>query len=265
MNDFSSSAEHILSKTDVKKVFYFPEIESTNTTAISKCSEPDSRAWMPLLVICDRQSQGRGRGTNQWWSADGAITFSIAISKDDLNYSPEQISMIPLVTGYAIAETLANYLDDKLVQIKWPNDVYFQGKKICGILSESANQNQNIVIGCGINANNSMLGAPKEVRENSVSLVDVFQSPIETNELLSAFCQSILNSIGDLKSDANDTINQIRQRCFLTRKLVTIQSGQETFTGLCHGIDDQGCLIIENESDVKSFIAGSILKVSNRA
>ncbi len=132
-----------------RKILYFEEINSTNDyilEQIEKGIDPDG-----MLVIAEIQDNGKGTFGRKWISPQGGIWFSVAIVSEN---PLKKLQNITLVCALSVAEAIGTgYLIP--VRIKWPNDIYFQAKKIAGILVESKKvQNGScLIIGIGINAN----------------------------------------------------------------------------------------------------------------
>ena len=120
---------------------------------------------MPLLVLTDQQTAGRGQQDRSWWAGQGALTFSWVQHFD----MQPNIPILSLASAAAVADVL-DTLDCSLgAQVKWPNDVYVSQKKIAGILIESVNtaDGRLFIIGIGINANNSMKDAPDQIADRA--------------------------------------------------------------------------------------------------
>ena len=164
----------ILAAGWIQTVDFFDELGSTNDQAIRTASNARPH---PRLVICDRQQAGRGRGANRWWASEGALTFSVVIEPDVIGIPMERWPTLSVAVGGAICEALAACLPDVDVRLKWPNDVYADGKKLCGILVEVPPVSPpRLVIGIGINVANSARQAPPEVQARMTALVDLMVS-----------------------------------------------------------------------------------------
>ena len=127
------------------KEIHFESIDSTNSYLKSHYEELDDFT----IVSTDYQSEGRGRGEHKWTSSKGEnLLFSILIKDEKIR---NQYKSLPLIAGFLIANYLERELDLKPM-IKWPNDIYIDGKKISGLLCEG-DISKFIVIGIGINVN----------------------------------------------------------------------------------------------------------------
>lgn len=142
--------------------YHFPELESTNSWMKQRSAELDNLA----VVTADFQKAGRGQRGNGWESAPGEnLLMSMFISPDDL--SARNQFLISKMVSVSVAAVLERLLPgDALVRIKWPNDIYVNERKVCGILIENIlGQNgriQHSIIGIGLNVNQAVFlsGAP---------------------------------------------------------------------------------------------------------
>ena len=169
----------------------FEELDSTN----SYCKNNITSLNHFDVVFAKNQTKGRGRMSRSWLSSLDSLTFSILL-KD--KYSIDHFDTISLLTGAAIHRALSKYIKDGL-SIKWPNDIYYKGQKLCGILLESVSYSDNIegiIVGIGINVNNdgsllSSLNNPSTsiylITKQKYELIEVL------NEVLNAFKELYLD------------------------------------------------------------------------
>ena len=136
-----------------QEIAYFDEIDSTNIKAkeLAEQGYPNG-----TLVVADQQVSGRGRRGRSWESPSGTGIFMTLMLKPEIK--PNNASMLTLVAALAVAKAIKDVtgLD---AQIKWPNDIVINGKKICGILTETSAQFDyinHIAIGIGINVHNEV-------------------------------------------------------------------------------------------------------------
>jgi BirA family biotin operon repressor/biotin-[acetyl-CoA-carboxylase] ligase len=252
--------QRIERETFVRRVEWHDEIDSTNSRAMSLAQEDDVE--LPLLIGAARQTAGRGRGRNAWWSADGALTFSALINPLELGISAQRCPQVALITGLAVAETLETFLPSA-VQLKWPNDVYVEGRKICGILTEApAGRPDRLVVGIGLNVQNSVREAPSEIRELAVSLVDVLGERVPPwDEILVPLLNRWEEWLRRLGAEAIDFPTVWRPRCYLHGEQVTATIGPEAYTGVCLGLDADGVLLLQTEAGVRRILAGTVRRL----
>lgn len=239
------------------RIEHHGELGSTSDLALKLAAQDDLD--LPLLVLAERQTAGRGRGTNRWWADDGGLTFSLVIAPPPEQLPPARWPCLSLAAGLGICQALESFVPQALLQVKWPNDVYAEGRKIAGILIESPAQSRGrLVIGIGINVNNSLAAAPEEIRGLATALCDIDGRQRDLTSVLTAVLGELeahLRSAADMT-----TINRRwAERCFLTGRTVKLKSGNETIIGRCLGIDAAGGLVLQTESGRRAIVSGTVL------
>lgn len=252
LDDFS----WLLAAGWIQTVDFFDELESTNDHAIRTAG--DSRPH-PRLVICDRQLAGRGRGANRWWASAGALTFSVVIEPLALGIPADRWPTLSVAVGGAICEALAPCIPSSDVRLKWPNDVYADGRKLGGILVEVPQVTPpRLVIGIGINVANSARQAPAEVQDRMISLADLTAHPPSRLAVLELVLRQLEADLRHLVSDPLSLAQKWRQRCLLAGRTMTLNDGIRTLTGACQGIDDDGAIRIYTEFGPQRCFSGSV-------
>ncbi len=138
-------------------IIYMEETDSTNLEAVRKADTLPHGA----VIVAEKQTNGVGRRGRKWSSPAGQnLYFSVSLKP---NFSPDKASMLTLVMAVAVARAIGKVckaqgdaLQDDEVQIKWPNDIVVNGKKVCGILTQmelSGTDIKQVVVGVGINVN----------------------------------------------------------------------------------------------------------------
>ena len=250
-----SGLERLPRDTFVRSVEFHPKLESTQARAMECAAQPDLP--LPLLVAATRQTSGRGRGVNRWWAATGALTFSIVLDSNTVDSSDARLSV---VTALAIRETLADLYPKGHYQLKWPNDVFLNGRKIGGILLEKPTSvPDRIIVGIGINVNNSVRQAPADIRDRAVALIDAVGRPF----MLIAVLRDLLQRLESVWSDYNEGNLQLAEtwspHCRLRGKHVVVLQGTRRAEGTCVGIDDGGHLLLDGPSGLQSIASGTVV------
>ncbi len=173
----------ILRETFVVEVEHHDELGSTNDRAMQRAKQGASR--LPLLVIADRQTAGRGRGGNRWWTGPGSLAFSLLLEsaavegKEDTSslkmsrqFNCHPNTLMSLAAGVAVADTVKPLLKSHEIGIRWPNDVIAAGRKLAGILVEVL-PDGHAVVGIGINTNDSMADVPAELLPHATTLLEL--------------------------------------------------------------------------------------------
>jgi BirA family biotin operon repressor/biotin-[acetyl-CoA-carboxylase] ligase len=245
-------------ETFIDRVEYCEVLPSTSSRALELASAHDGAS---VLVIADRQTAGRGRGAKSWWSDDGALTFSVLLCTLDFRVPVSRWPLLSLTTGLAICEAIEATLPGVSASIKWPNDVYVDGRKACGILVEGADARQaTLVVGIGVNVNNSVAAAPAELRDKAVALCDVAAAPIDRAALLVRILERLAARFEWLATDADELLEVWSRRSFLTGRRVEIELPGRSIAGLCCGIDSDGALLVDTAAGLERCLSGVVAR-----
>jgi BirA family biotin operon repressor/biotin-[acetyl-CoA-carboxylase] ligase len=268
----------------VARIDYHDSLGSTSDRALELAAQ--GAAPLPLLVLAQRQTAGRGRGANRWWAAEGALTFSLIVEAPPDRLPPDRWPQVALAAGLAVCEALHAVLPAATLQVKWPNDVYLAGRKLCGILSESVpGWRDRLVVGIGINVNNSLCvgwavptagsegsgdrrqgtgvrGQESKLTAVATALIDHDGLPRDLTDVLLAVLDRFDHRFSQLLAASFEPLaGDYRCRCFLTGKTVTIeQPGGYSLVGLCRGIDDRGRLRLWTENGEHAVASGTVLR-----
>ena len=130
-----------------KRVYYFEEIDSTQNFAQNIAADKKENG---TIIIAEKQTSGRGRLDRKWTSPKGGIWFSLIIHpKFDVSSS----TLIPILSAVALSKSIKSVLDIE-TEVKWPNDITMNGKKVAGVLVDASFQTNSIdylILGIGIN------------------------------------------------------------------------------------------------------------------
>ena len=163
-----------------------------------------------------------------------------------------------LSTGMAVRKTVARWLPESLVQVKWPNDVYVQGRKIAGLLIESHPSSPNLlIVGIGLNVNNSLRSAPQQLQEKGTSIIDVSASEASRTDVLIQLLQDLEFEWKRIAT-ASDFLEEYRNHCYLSGRSILVNDGVDEIGGLCEGVDADGALLVRLPVGVQRVFAGTI-------
>lgn len=244
----------------IQRLEFHQSLPSTNDRAAVLASEEFLAC--PALVIAAEQTAGRGRGGNRWWSSGGGLMFSLVLAGNAEKASPTNWSGYSLTAGLAIAEALAEECPTANFAVKWPNDVYANERKICGILIESPAQARGrLIVGIGVNVNNSFRAAPPELTSTATALCDLSGEPHDLTAVLLNILTRLAARWQQLNSAGFAAIREDwQERSLLTGRTVALQCGSSRQVGRCLGIDGEGNLLLQTERGRQSFAAGSVMQ-----
>lgn len=241
----------------VAQIAYLPEVPSTNDWAL-ELARDDSRQ-LPLLVLTSLQTRGRGRGTNRWWSAPGSLTFSLLLDTGGILPDICVLPQVSVAAALGVCEALTSLAACPGVGWKWPNDVLLGRRKICGILVESpARPPARLVIGIGVNVNNSFADAPEDVRQRAVSLLDATSQPWALTDVLIHILRAVNRQLACLKTGRLQLREACRPWCVLTGRAIVVAACGERIEGACLGIGDDGALIVRTQASERRLFSGVV-------
>ena len=239
-----------------QRIHYFPEIGSTMDAARELAKKGAEEG---TIVIAEAQTRGRGRLSREWLSPEGGIYFTIVLRP---RISPAYAPRINLMASVAVAATIRKLFGLK-AELKWPNDVLIEGRKVCGILAE-IDAEMDVVnfvnVGIGINANTSIPQFEKTV----TSLKDALGKEISRKEFLSALLMEIERQ-QPLLMEA-DLLEEWKKLSVTLNKDVRIVAPGEVIVGRAIDIDTTGALIVKEENgSLKKAMAGDCIHLREEA
>ena len=202
--------QRILDETFAAELQYHDRADSTNDLALAQAA--CYRGKLPLAILAEEQLGGRGRGANSWWADRGALTFSLLLDAAGDLLPQRSWPTASLLTGLAVAEACDQFVPAAKVGIKWPNDVFVEGRKVCGILVEPARDApERLVLGIGVNVNNSTRHAPPELRSTATALCDVAGREISLPAVMIGILNRVAHWLARLESGEPDLALAVRR------------------------------------------------------
>ena len=237
---------------DIKEI-YFPTIDSTNTYLKNHYLELDSFS----IVRSDYQSAGQGRENRICYSTSGEkLLFSILIKDKKLI---EYGGLLSLVVACSICESITKYSHSQLQPlIKWPNDIYINDKKICGILLEGSIPNY-LIIGIGLNINQKVFSDEYRISPTSLSLL--LNKNINFDEIKNLIYSNLISNLSSVDELKEDYLKYYNNHDYLKHKKVEVMVDNQTISGVVKGIDCAFNLIIMDNSDVEHIISSGEIRM----
>ncbi|HVE76058.1 MAG TPA: biotin--[acetyl-CoA-carboxylase] ligase [Actinomycetota bacterium] len=236
----------------VRSVTYLPETGSTNLDAKELATKGKE---LPLVVVADHQTSGRGRLDRSWYSAPGmGVQVSIAARA---SAHPEALGAVSLAAGLATRTALA--AQGVQAGLKWPNDVLAGGKKIAGCLIEivsTGGPSAAFVAGIGINANHTQL--PQEFSEVATSALLETGETCDREKLVADLAKGFLAHI---ERDPAEVVDLYRQVCDTIGRRVTVELGGSSVEGVATDVDDHGRLVLDGNQAV---YAGDVVHLGQK-
>ncbi|MBE6597949.1 MAG: biotin--[acetyl-CoA-carboxylase] ligase [Ruminococcaceae bacterium] len=210
---------------------------STNTDAKQyiEAASPEN----PVLITAETQTGGRGRQGKQFSSPKGGLYMTLAVKHDSAFADAVRITAAAAV---AVSRAIRSVCDLSC-EIKWVNDIYAGGKKLCGILTEAVNDYEKgiteyLIIGVGVNISEFPEGI------NATSLFAELGKIIDKNTLCAEITAELLTLLCAIKKGDFSYMDDYRRlSCVIGKDIVCFQNG-EAFTARATGIDDDGGLLV---------------------
>lgn len=239
-----------------KHLHHYYKIGSTNTAAMAAAADgaPEGSAF-----LAEEQTAGRGRGANTWQSPRSTGIYCSVILRPNL--PPSEVLLLSLAAGLAVHAAIQTVDARVMPDLKWPNDVLIDGKKVCGILTEmnaEATRVRYIVVGIGINVNQADF--PKELGATSLRL----QTGSEWSrvELASALLKSLdreYRQFVDAPESRQELLVRFAQySSWIQGKRVRIEENGASFEGTTEGLDPRGFLRVRVNREVRTVLSGTV-------
>jgi BirA family transcriptional regulator, biotin operon repressor / biotin---[acetyl-CoA-carboxylase] ligase len=241
----------------VRSVDWSAEATSTNELAVQAALDGAPEGH---LVLADRQTAGRGRLRRPWIAPPGtSLLLSLVLRPVVL---VEQRPLLPLLTGLALAEALAPSVPGAQVALKWPNDVLVDGRKVAGILVESAGA-EAVVVGVGVNVDWRAVSLPPEVQgelAGATSLADVAGRPLDRWRVLAAVVGVLGNRYRGWQEQPTAFLAGYRQRCATLDQhvRVTTVGDAPAVEGTAVAVAADGRLVVRTDAGEVAVAGGDV-------
>ena len=237
----------ILGKIIGNKIIRIKETVSTNSLAKELALKGENEG---TVILAEKQTGGRGRLGRSFFSPDGKGIYMSVILK------PEHPLLITSFASVAVLRAIKKICDAD-VKIKWVNDLYLNGKKICGILTEGVYQGDSLkyaVLGIGINVKRADF--PDEIADIATSIENETGVEISVEELEN----QLINELDTLYKTYTDGefLDESRSASNVIGRDIKVIKGDDSFIAKAVGIDEKGGLVIEKDGERSVLYSGEI-------
>jgi len=233
------------------KIFHFKSLASTQ----DKAKEFAKKGLSDVIIVADKQTKGRGRFKRKWFSAKNGLWMSILLKPEDI----KNLQYLTFAAAISVAKSIKK-LAKLDTSIKWPNDVHYRGRKLCGILTEGIFGNENfVVVGIGLNINQNNF--PDEIKNTAISLKIIKNKNFDTKKL----AKSILGEFFILynKYYDNGNFQKIlkiwKKYCDTINKNVIVMTRTGKLEGKAIGVDNDCNLLLKLKNNkIIKIVEGDI-------
>ena len=241
-----------------KQMEYYPSVDSTNRVAKALAYHGAADG---TIVVAEEQESGKGRLERNYYSPRGkGIWFSIILRP---KFLPHDAPKCTLMAAVVVAEAMNRF--NLKAEIKWPNDIMFDGKKLVGILTEITAEMGKItyiVVGLGINVNISREEFPEEIRDVATSLSEMNGGNFSRVKFFRAVLEEFDKLYREVNESGFEKIFTLWKKYNITLgkniRVISAGDGGETFTGKAIDLGKEGALIIETEQGLRTVYAGDV-------
>ena len=230
--------------------------ESTASTMDDASAAAAEGAKDGHLVLADQQTRGRGARGRQWVSPPGSDLYVSVVTRPAVEAA--STALITLATGLGVRDAVASLLPGRSVLVKWPNDVWLEGRKCAGVLVESRTVGMRIdsvIIGVGLNVNRAQW--PAELADIATSLRAERQGkePFDRGDVLATLLSHMERWVNlFLSGGAAAVVDALRPRLALLGERVRWEDGN----GVFDGIDADGAARVRTDAGLVSLHAAHI-------
>lgn len=217
------------------------------------------------VVWADAQTAGRGRLDRAWHSPPGRnLYFSLLLRP---KVAPPLVSTLALVAGLSVRDALQARLLDRDAKVKWPNDVWVDQRKICGVLCETAidgGRVSHVVVGVGVNVNMDLDCFPSELRSTATSLKMETGREHQRERLLDDILARFDRDYADwlARGDLTPFLDRWRAASVLLGRVVNVKQGGEILNGVVDELAPEGELIMKRDDGmIVAIRAGDVSPV----
>jgi len=250
------------------KIAVYDVVDSTNIIARDLVASEAQKK--DIVIVANGQTAGRGRYGRSFFSPPGhGLYMSFIIdtsltSQESMEKWSETPALITAFSAVAVCQAIEE-VTEKTPQIKWINDIFYNGRKVCGISAEAVTDGASrkikaVIVGIGVNFTTPDSGEyPSEIKNIAGSLFSASEKPSISRNQLAAEIINKMTDIGN-KSDINVILAEYRKRLFVLGKEITVTAGHsEPFSATAIDIDEKGQLIIKtDESEIKTLSSAEI-------
>ncbi len=230
------------------KIYHFKKLLSTNDKA--KNFRENS------VIIAERQSKGRGRFKRHWSSSNGGIYLSIKLTPK----IKEKINFLTIIAALSSLKAIKNTYKIE-TKIKWPNDLVYNKKKLCGVLTKThfSDKIDYVIVGIGINTNNQL---PKSLKNKAISLKNVLNKKIDNKIIINNLLKNFEGYYKEYQNNSQKLegiLDEFKTNCETIGKTIKIRTLKGTFKGKAVKIDDDGCLLLKQKDKFKRIVEGTLI------
>ena len=238
--------------------------ELTHSTNDDARSAAAAGAAHGTAILADEQTAGRGRRGAVWHAAPGRNFLGSVILRPQL--PQEKWPRLTHACALAVCRALEEIPGCPEAQIKWPNDIFLSGKKVCGILVEGVLQaGQGCAIaGIGVNLNMTAQDIPQDLRATATSVfLENGGRLVDRNAFAISLLRRLQQALADITADPEPVLQECNRRSLFHGRQLTMLCGADTRTGLFCGLGPEGELLLKTERGVEEISSADLVRMTD--
>lgn len=241
------------------KTIHINKTSSTQDVAIKYLQNDYYRS---LLLIARTQTNGRGRKENDWFSPEGGFWATLgSFTSSFLNQS--QLALFHYFTAILLTRAIKEEYN-LIVQIKWPNDLLYKNKKLAGILIDyvTGTQKNYILIGMGVNLNNSRSDMPDDLKSIAISIKDILRKSVSIDDFARKICfyanQYFSPIIKQNQKQIQTLIQEYNENSRIYGKEVILDDSNKYY---CNGINQEGFMEFKSSKNYLKLAIDDLTRI----
>ncbi len=232
-----------------KSLHYFRRVESTNDTAktLAEQGAPEG-----TVVVASEQSAGRGRLGRPWASPPGGLWLSVILRP---SWPAAEWPRLAFAASVAVASAIERSLGIP-TQVKWPNDLVLDGRKLGGVLLEAAGS--YVVVGIGLNANVRLSAFPPDLAAVVTSLEERLGYPVDLVGLTQEILRDLEHAYQAVLDDPHALMEQWRVRSITLGRHVRVVGAGAACEGVAESVDADGTLVVRTKTGLRRIVASDV-------
>ena len=232
-------------------IYNFKSLTSTQ----DKARELAKKGVGNAIILADMQTKGRGRFQRKWHSDKDGLWMSILLKPKNI----QNIQYLTFAAAVSVVKSIKKITKIN-TNIKWPNDVHYKGKKLCGILTENVFGKENyVIVGIGLNVNQDKF--PSDIRNIATSIKIINNKKISINELsnniITKFFKIYDNKYN--KNQLNNIMKEWKNYCDTIGKKISVVTKNGILRGKAMGVDENCSLLLKpDKGKIIKIIEGDI-------
>ncbi len=246
-----------------QQAYYFDMLDSTQNQALKMANDPKNNG---SVVVASMQTGGKGRDGRKWVSPKGGIWISVILQP---RFDISMMTLFPIASSLALSIAIEK-LFSITPELKWPNDLTIEGKKVAGMLVDASlesNQIENLVLGVGINFNVDAKQIEKSLKQTpnfyGVTSLNQQKTNIKSVQLVKTFLvelEKIYESL--VKKHSKEVVKEWTKRSSTIGKNVELRTDSGKIMGMAIKIEEDGALVVLENKKHRRVLAGDIVHLS---